>query len=182
MARGDPPEKESERGRMKEDRWIGLILFGFSFFMYLQTLEFPRAMFGTLGAGFFPRILFVLLGLTGALLSIDNWLRDRRGKRGERMDAGGAKGRPRNRIAGIWRDHSQVILSLVMVFLYIVGMHYLGYLMATLFFMLTLMWFLGPRRRKDIPMVVGISCGMTFLIYFSFLKLLQIFLPEGVLF
>jgi len=167
---------------MKEDRWIGLILIGFSLFMYLQTLEFPAAMFGTLGAGFFPRLLFVLLGLVGALLSIGGWIRDRREKQGERINGRGAKGPSGNRIARVWRDHSQVILSFVMVFVYIAGMHYLGYLMATLFFMLALMWFLGPRRRKEIPMILAVSCGMTFIIYFSFLKLLQIFLPEGVLF
>jgi hypothetical protein len=167
---------------MKEDKIIGIILIAFSAFMYSQTLEFPEAVFGTKGAGFFPKILFSLLALAGAALTASAFMRDRKKTGGPQA---GEKGREmlfRDRVKNSLDSHSQVILSFFLVFVYIVIMDYFGYLVATLAFMVTLMWYLGPRSRRKIPLILVISCGMTFVIYFSFLELLQIFLPEGSLF
>jgi len=167
---------------MREDKIIGIILIIFSTFMYSQTLEFPEAVFGTKGAGFFPKILFFLLGLAGAVMTVSAFLRDRKRKSGSPAEGISPGLSFRNRVKNSLRSHSQVILSFLLVFVYIVVMDYFGYLVATLAFMGTLMWYLGPKSRREIPLILVISCGMTFLIYFSFLKLLQIFLPEGSLF
>jgi hypothetical protein len=167
---------------MKEDKIIGIILIVFSAFMYSQTLEFPEAVFGTKGAGFFPKILFSLLGLAGAVLTASAFIRDRGKKGGSQAGGKGPEMPFRDRVGKSLRSYSQVILSFFLVFAYIVIMDYFGYLVATLAFMLTLMWFLGPKSRREIPLILMISCGVTFIIYFSFLELLQIFLPEGSLF
>ncbi len=156
---------------MRADKYIGIILIVFSAFMYGQTLQFPPAMLGTLGAGFFPKIIFTLLGGAGIGLFISSF---RRG------DQGLARGR--SSFKKILQTHSRVIWSFILIFFYIVAMYYFGYLWATLGFMICLMWFLGPRKIKVLPLLFIISCGMTFIIYYSFLKLLQIFLPEGVAF
>jgi putative tricarboxylic transport membrane protein len=167
---------------MKEDKIIGVILIAFSAFMYSQTLEFPEAVFGTKGAGFFPKILFSLLALAGAALTASAFIRDRK-KKGVPPADGKVPEIPfRDRVKNSLRSHSQVILSFFLVFVYIVIMDYFGYMVATLAFMVTLMWYLGPKNRREIPLILVISCGMTFVIYFSFLQLLQIFLPEGSLF
>jgi len=167
---------------MKEDKIIGLILVGFSVFMYSQTLAYPPAMFGTFGAGFFPKILFTLLAVAGAVLTIGGFIRDRKrdresAQKGKLPEIGFG-----DQFKTSLHDHSQVILSFFLVFGYFVAMDYLGYMIATLIFMVTFLWFLGPQRRKEIPLIIMISCGMTFSVYLVFLKLLQIFLPEGVLF
>ena len=167
---------------MKEDKTIGIILFIFSVFMYSQTLEFPEAVFGTKGAGFFPKILFSLLALAGAALTISGVIRDRKRRRSQPEEGKASKTRAWDQLRQSLNSHSQVILSFFTVFAYILIMEYFGYTVATLAFMLTLMWWLGPKSRKEIPRVLVISFGMTFIIYFSFLKLLQIFLPEGSLF
>lgn len=167
---------------MKEDKTIGIILVIFSVFMYSQTLEFPEAVFGTKGAGFFPKILFSLLALAGAALTISGFIRDWKRRRRQPEEGKASEIRAWDKFRQSLNSHSQVILSFFMVFAYILIMDYFGYMVATLAFMLTLMWYLGPKSRKEIPMVLVISCGMTFIIYFSFLKLLQIFLPEGSLF
>jgi hypothetical protein len=167
---------------MKEDKIIGIILIVFSAFMYYQTLEFPEAVFGTKGAGFFPKILFSLLALAGAALIASAFIRGRKKNGGPQAGRKGPELPFRDRVGKSLRSYSQVILSFTLVFVYIVIMDYLGYMVATLAFMLSLMWFLGPKRRKDIPLILVISCGMTFIIYFAFLELLQIFLPEGSLF
>jgi hypothetical protein len=167
---------------MREDKIIGIILIIFSAFMYSQTLEFPEAVFGTKGAGFFPKILFSLLALAGAALTVSAFIRDRKGRTSPPAEGKGPDIPFRVRVRDSLHSHAQVILSFFLVFVYIVTMEYFGYLAATLAFMLTLMWYLGPKNRREIPLILAISCGMTFIIYFSFLELLQIFLPEGSLF
>jgi len=167
---------------MKEDKVIGIILIVFSAFMYSQTLDFPEAVFGTKGAGFFPKILFSLLGLAGAVLTAGAVIRNRKKKDSPPAEGKSPEMRFRDRAKSSLRGHSQVILSFFLVFVYIMIMDYFGYLIATLAFMGTLMWYLGPKSRREIPLILMISCGVTFIIYFSFLELLQIFLPEGSLF
>lgn len=156
---------------MKADRNIGIILLAFSIFMYMETFKFPPAMLGTLGAGFFPKILFTLLGLAGIGLIIGSFMQNKKKPSGKPFS-----------LRAAWQTHSLVILSFFLVFIYIVAMYYFGFLWATLGFMISLMWLLGPRKIKTLPLIVIISCGMTFVIYYTFLKLLQIFLPEGVAF
>lgn len=158
---------------MQRDKVIGLIIIAFSAYMYLQCLKFPPALLGTLGAGFFPKILFTLLGLAGIALTLSGFRGDKRR---------GASPESKTSLKLIWQSHSRVIISFVVIFIYIGAMHYFGYLSATLGFMLVLMWILSPRQMKNVPLILIISCGMTFIVYFSFLKLLQIFLPEGILF
>jgi putative tricarboxylic transport membrane protein len=168
---------------VKEDKVIGIILVVFSGLMYYKTLEFPPAMFGTLGAGVFPQILFTLLGLAGAALIITAFLRERKKGDGEKAGKERPAGTP------VWNTfkeslhyHSHVIASFFLFFCYIVLMSYFGYTIATLIFMPILMWILGPRNRRAVTMTIAVSLGMTFVIYFAFLKFLKVFLPEGSLF
>jgi hypothetical protein len=44
------------------------------------------------------------------------------------------------------------------------------------------MWVLGPRNKKSAVVIILTTLGVTFIIYYSFLKLLNVFLPEGSLF
>lgn len=168
---------------MKEDKGIGIILVVFSGLMYYKTLEFPPAMFGALGAGVFPQILFTLLAVAGAALTISGFIRDRKRDQGEKP----GKGKPRetqfwNTVIESLRYHSQVIVSFFCFFCYIVLMSYFGYTIATLIFMPVLMWILGPRNRRAIPITIIVSLCMTFVMYFAFVEFLKVFLPEGSLF
>lgn len=63
---------------MKADKVIGLILIAFSIFMYVQADRLPPALFGTLGAGFVPKILFIILAGCGAVLTIQCLIRERK--------------------------------------------------------------------------------------------------------
>jgi len=154
---------------MKEDKVIGIILTIFSALMYYKTLEFPPAMFGTLGAGFFPQILFTLLALAGAALTISGFLRDRKRRDTEKTDKRTSTGiQLGNRLKQSLHYYSHVIISFFLFFCYM--------------FMPILMWILGPRNRRAIPVTIIVSFGTTFIIYLAFLKFLHVFLPEGSLF
>ncbi|MBT8365287.1 MAG: tripartite tricarboxylate transporter TctB family protein [Deltaproteobacteria bacterium] len=75
-----------------------------------------------------------------------------------------------------------VILGFLAFFGYVVLMYYFGYPISTLIFMPVLMWVLGPRNKKAALVITVTTLGVTFVIYYSFLKLLRVFLPEGSLF
>lgn len=169
---------------MKEDKVIGGLLIAFSAFMYLQASKLPPAIFGAYGAGLFPKILFASLGICGALLTIGAVLRERKAKASSvhPEEAGVGVGRIWVEVKKTLSYHNYVIFSFLAFFVYVAIMHYLGYPIATLIFMPVLMWVLGPRNKKAAVVIVATTLGVTFVIHYSFLKLLKVFLPAGSLF
>ena len=169
---------------MKADKVIGLILVAFSIFMYIQADRLPPALFGTLGAGFVPKILFIILAGCGAILTIQCLIRERKARASETelpSEETGPEG-PRFKISEFLKYYQYVIFGFFAFLAYVVLMYYLGYPIATLIFMPVFMWVLGPRDKKAALVTALTTLGVTFVIYYSFLKLLRVFLPEGSLF
>ncbi|MGD2016065.1 MAG: tripartite tricarboxylate transporter TctB family protein [Desulfobacterales bacterium] len=169
---------------MKADKVIGLILIAFSIFMYVQADRLPPALFGALGADFVPKILFIILACCGAVLTIQCFIRERRIKAAavelrededEPVDSSFT-------VKEFFNYYRYVILGFVAFLAYVIIMYYLGYPIATLIFMPVFMWVLGPRNKKAALITVLTTLGVTFIIYYSLLKLLRVFLPEGSLF
>ena len=169
---------------MKEDKVIGLILIAFSVFMYVQAERLPPALFGALGADFVPKILFVILAICGASLIIQSLIRERKAK------ASGADSTPESgsgegvltRTKALLEYYQYVIFGFLAFLAYVILMYYLGYPIATLIFLPVIMWVLGPRNKKSVVIIILTTLGVTFIIYYSFLKFLKVFLPEGSLF
>lgn len=181
----DPAIPEESLGvSMKSDKWIGIIAILFSGLMYWQTREFPPPICGILGAGFFPNILFVLLAATGVALIIGGYLEERKQRKsGEAGDKGELTWNQYwKKFKKIVEGNAFVIISFFLFFCYVIMLDYFGYTIATLIFMPILIWVLGPRSRRAIPMIIIISLGMTFVIYFAFLEVFHVFLPSGKLF
>jgi len=169
---------------MKEDKVIGLILIAFSIFMYIQADRLPPALFGTLGAGFVPKILFAILAGCGAVLTTQSLIRDRKARAAEAEVQSDqvAPAAPGFTVTGFLKYYQYVIFGFLAFLAYVVLMYYLGYPIATLIFMPVFMWVLGPRNKKAALITTLTTLGVTFIIYYSFLKLLNVFLPEGSLF
>ncbi len=169
---------------MKEDKVIGLILVAFSVFMYVQADRLPPAMFGALGADLVPKILFAVLAVCGAALIVQSLIGERKAK------ASGADSPPENvggggvllKTKALIGYYQYVIFGFLAFLAYVILMYYLGYPIATLIFLPVIMWVLGPRNKKSVVVIILTTLGVTFIIYYSFLKLLNVFLPEGSLF
>jgi len=169
---------------MKADKVIGLILIAFSIFMYIQADRLPPALFGTLGAGFVPKILFAILAGCGAVLTIQSLIRDRKARASQAelpSDPVGLE-EPRFTVKAFLKYYQYVIFGFLTFLAYVILMYYLGYPIATLIFMPVFMWVLGPRNKKAALVTTLTTLSVTFVIYYSFLKLLKVFLPEGSLF
>ena len=165
---------------MREDKVIGLILIAFSVFMYVQADRLPPAMFGALGADFVPKILFAVLAVCGAALIVQSLIRERKST-GSAADSQLEKGLLL-KIKALLGYYQYVIFGFLAFLAYVILMYYLGYPIATLIFLPVIMWILGPRNKKSVVVIILTTLGVTFIIYYSFLKLLSVFLPEGSLF
>ena len=169
---------------MKEDKVIGLILIAFSAFMYVQADRLPPALFGSLGADFVPKILFTILAICGAVLIIQSLIRERKAKvsAADSQLENGAGGGLLSNTKALLGYYQYVIFGFLAFLAYVILMYYLGYPIATLIFLPVIMWVLGPRNKKSVLVIILTTLGVTFIIYYSFLKFLKVFLPEGSLF
>ena len=159
---------------MKRDSALGLILIAFSGLMYYQASQLPPAMFGTLGADVFPKILFVLLALAGLSLFIQGMTR-----KTAAAETAGADQKDRPQGIGFYRN---VIIGFGSFMGYVILMGYLGYVISTLIFLPVLMWTLGPKTKKSALTIVLVTLGLTYGMQYGFAHILKVFLPEGSLF
>lgn len=169
---------------MKEDKVIGLILIFFSVFMYVQADRLPPALFGALGADLVPKILFITLAICGAVLTAQSLIRERKAKVSgvdSQLENAGRRGL-RLKTKELLGYYRYVIFGFLAFLAYVILMYYLGYSIATLIFLPVIMWVLGPRNKKSVLVITLTTLGVTFIIYYSFLKFLKVFLPEGSLF
>lgn len=155
---------------MRSDLYTGSAIGGFSVFMFLTANELPPGMFGTLGAGFFPKIIFGALAVFSFLLV------------GKSLVSDYQKAKQPQAKPFSLATYSAVILSFILFFLFVVVLKYFGFIIASLFFSPTLMWFLGPKTRKSLIPILLTSVGMTAVIYISFTHVLKVFLPSGTFF
>ncbi len=163
---------------MKEDRLIGWAIIGFGAFMYYQADLLPPPMFGTLGPAVFPKIVLILLILTGGGLILQQFIRDRRA-------SAEVKTPPAQRIEKIkksLRHYEWVILTLLCFFGYVLLMDFAGYLISTLVFILALMWLIGPRTRSSLLVIFITTLIMSFGLYYGFMTFFDVVLPEGQFF
>lgn len=160
---------------MKRDQGIGLILVVFSGFMYYQATLLPPAMFGALGADVFPKLLFILLLIMGAALFIQATIALKKSTSDTMTGAVSQTGFS-------FAHFKFVVIGFTAFFLYVILMHYLGFIIATLIFMPGFMWVLSPKTKKGAALIICVSLILTFGMQFGFTYVLKIFLPSGVVF
>lgn len=156
---------------MRSDIFTGTIFFLLSSFMYYTACQLPPGMFGTLGAGFFPKIIFGTLSILSLILTIKSIIALLADK----------KSSAENESFSL-RQYSTVLIAFVLFFFFVLALKYFGFVIASLFFMPTLMWILGPKTKQSLLLILCTSVGMTAVIYLSFTHVLQVFLPTGILF
>lgn len=77
------------------------------------------------------------------------------------------------------QHHGRIIAGIVASIVNLTAMFYVGYLIASVFYLSFLMWLLGMRHRVFNPLL---AIGITAMLYFVFSTGLNVPLPEGSLF
>jgi putative tricarboxylic transport membrane protein len=116
------------------------------------------------GPGFWPQVLCVGIGI-GALVRLGQKLRSR-----ERRVMGNAASE-----AGELRM-PRAALGIALVVGYVIGMLFLGYILATALFLIAFIYLGGQRKWYVVPL--GIASSLLFA--YVFLKVVYIALPSGV--
>jgi putative tricarboxylic transport membrane protein len=116
-----------------------------------------------IGPGFWPQVLCVGIGI-GALVRLGQKLRSREPIVGDAASEADDLKMPR------------VALGIALVVGYVIGMLFLGYILATALFLIAFIYLGGQRKWYVIPL--GIASSLVFA--YVFLKVVYIALPSGV--
>ena len=147
---------------MTPNRAAAFVLIAFSLgYGYLTSQQPKGDIMGEPGSGLFPWILTIsLLLLSGILLVQD--------LRGTVL--------PRRFDFKITPGGVRAVTGLILIFVYLVIIPYIGFLISSILFFGSIMWLNGDRRLFRL---LGFSCGISLLLYLFFGELFQIPLPKG---
>lgn len=146
-----------------------LLLFGTLILIAAQDV--PEPTYESLGGGFFPTILALLLmGLSTAVM-----IRGAKTWRAQRAARGKQAGTER---LGLWSPANQrVVVSALLTLAYVLALRELGFVISTIAFLFVIMTYLSRRTKKDLAYIGVITLVYTVTVHYIFQSLLKIFLP-----
>lgn len=161
---------------MRVDLILSALFTAFGAWMYWEATALPKGLFGTLGPGFFPKVILAPFTILCAILTIRlflKWLR------APKKDA-----TPEEERISWFKRYRFVLIGFTLFFLYLLGLKWLGFILSTLIFMPVFMWTLAPPERGwgTVRVVAFTTALLTFGLYGLFTYAFQVMLPPGVIF
>lgn len=146
---------------------VFLILAGLLFF---HTGTYPVREKGivVLNPGFYPQLLAVILGILSVLLLLSS------------LKGGNEEGQKQ----GIWQTGKTILLffmTLGLLVLYPLILNFFGFATAGFLFLFSLITALTENAKSRILPILGISLGLTVVMYLVFKVILRIPFPTGIL-
>lgn len=167
------------------DLLFSALLTAISVIMYVQAAALPKGLFGTLGPGYFPKIVLGCLIIASGTLTLRLAARAVAAKRKESSPDPAAPTDPAsNGALAVFARYRFVVLIFVLFFLYVMGMKLAGFLPATLAFMVVAMWTLAPAQkgRGVVRVIAGTTVLLAAGLYGLFTYAFSVMLPQGMLF
>lgn len=155
---------------------IGLALIVLGAVIYLQSNDFPALNEVHLDAGSFPKLIAALLILLSLVLILQKGIALMRSR-----TPGGRPGMG-ERFRSFYREYKLVILTLVIFFVYIFLMQFIGFVVSTILFIVVTGLLVGSRAKKDILVISIVSIAITLGTYFFFENVLNVRFPSGIFF
>ncbi|SNZ12035.1 Tripartite tricarboxylate transporter TctB family protein [Natronoarchaeum philippinense] len=141
------------------DKISSVLLLALSAGVFVVSGDFPRGP-GITGPAFFPRVISVLIAAF-ALAQL-----------GKRLYV--------SRVRSYEITHEvavQVFAVFGLVVAYVLALPWIGFVPATIAFLLAAMWYSGVG---SLPRAVVVAVGVTLALYYTFIVFLRVPLPEGV--
>lgn len=133
----------------------GLSLVVFSTIASVISFQLPKGVSDEMGPKFFPMLCIIILGFCGLILIFKGW------KRKEK------KPLP----IFVW---SKLLPMILLFAIYFIALRLFGFIISTMLFMFMSMIFMGERK----PLIlIGIPIGVSFGIYYLFVKVFFVILP-----
>jgi hypothetical protein len=149
---------------VSRDGIAGLIGLAGALVLWWASRGLPQPALVPIGPAYYPRLLFVVVGVLSAALVVTDIVAQRRG--------GARPARPPAR-------YRLVVLTFLIFALYVVMLPALGFRLATLLFVGGLQMTLDPPRGRGWWLVLAVALGTTVLTYFVFERYLSVLLPRG---
>jgi putative tricarboxylic transport membrane protein len=154
--------------RLGRDSFAGLIFLAVSLVLLVQSFGLPQLPLVPVGPGFYPRIVLIFMGITSAVLVVQDLL----ARRAEPADVPAPAQPP--------RAYGLVALSFITVALYLVLLPLLGYRIATVLFVAALQATLErPTTWRQSAVLAAIAIGTSAVTYLVFERYLSVLLPRG---
>jgi len=170
-------------GPVGRDGVIGLLLLAGSAWLWRAAGEIPQPPFLPLGPDFYPRLLLALLAALAAALVVAD-VRTRRApvRRGPGLPGGADLPADRADLGTrqAWRGSRRVLWTYMLFGAYVALLPVLGFRLATLGFVATLTWVLGPRTPRQAAVSAGVGLATALLTHAVFERALRILLPRGL--
>ncbi|MGH2373877.1 MAG: tripartite tricarboxylate transporter TctB family protein [bacterium] len=176
---------------MGRDGIIGLLLLALSAWLYAHARDIPRPPLLPLGPDFYPRLLLgIVAALSVALMMSDVRTRRQRGQApvspaapepsGTHPQAGTRRvGTPPAGLMVWIRQHPQVLWTYFLFGVYAVLIPVLGFRIATAGFVALLVWALGQKTLRQVPVAIATGLVTALLTHAVFEVYLRILLPRG---
>lgn len=143
---------------------ISAFILFLSFFIFYKTKDFDKIVSKAPGAGFWPRILAIVLIILSVLLFIETLLKEKKASSDAPFEF---KSKAMKRV--------YIMIGIFVIYALILYLG--GFVIASLLFIPAVMYLLGERNKKKL---LGASVIITGIVYFLFTILLHITLPQSV--
>ena len=156
--------------RLGRDGIAGLIGLAVSLLLLPQALSLPKLPIVPVGPGFYPTIVLVFLGLTSAVLLVQDVVARRQEAAAVQADAPPAPP----------RAYGLVAAAFALVAVYIVLMPLVGFRISTVLFVAAFQLALDrPRTARQWAVIAAIAVGTSAVTYGVFNHDLLVLLPRG---
>jgi len=147
-----------------KDIMSSAVILVISIYLYVQATRMPaRKEIVSVGDNFWPMIVLIGMMVSSACLLLSS-LYQKKLKKELVVESEELK------------DYKSLFNIVIICILFVYFMFYTGFIILTPFYMATLMYLLGERRKKRL---IVVSLGMTLFIMIVFVKILYIPLPRG---
>ena len=148
----------------------GVVLFAFAGLLYILAGFMPtrEGVAQALNTGFYPRMLAIILAILSVLLVIETTHKNKDSKK----------------VGPWWESSSAFILFIVtlgLLMLFPLVLKTLGFATASFAFITSLVTLLSEKEKRKPLMIIGISFGITLVVYVVFKMVLEIPFPMGLL-
>lgn len=149
----------------------GVIIFIFAAVYFIIALSIPEFNDGFISSDFMPKIYGVVLMLLSAFQIAFGMKRQKKENAADNQTSDVEK----------MKIAPEVLLTFIMLVLYVAFLNLLGFLIATILFLLGMVTLFTPKEKRSILKIVLISVVFSLVVYLIFVKGFSLTLPEGIL-
>lgn len=159
---------------------IGIALLLLSVMVYIQSGAFIEAgIIDAVGAGFFPRIIAVPMGLLAVSLLV---IKTKELIQRETKDKRCFRAVVSDFFEKILYRYRYVFIATTAFSLYVVLMNYFGFRLTTFLFIFITGWLIGPKKKKNALPIALVAVVVTFGTHYFFQNFLYVRFPRGIFF